>query len=1016
MANKKKIEAEDLDIDAILKSVLKEQISKRVASADSGLIDILTFCDRYFTSFRFEEFPYLKLTLKLFYINTVGNEKLCITDEDIALLETIDNYGQGNPWLVEKARKIQSGQITKPFQYMVLCLGRRGGKALSVDSKVLTPSGFVRMGDIKVGDTVLASNGDLSKVIGVFPQGEVDLYRITMSDGSSVECCDEHLWWTYNKSDRKNGKGRRCPTTQHKYQGSAKSLKEIRNSLRYQRKDGKKERNHQIPMVNNIDFPDQEVPIDPYVLGCLLGDGYLRTHTINYSSADQDLLEEIRSLIPQELELSIISQGKAYSNPYDYIIRKKKNVKTVNSILIAINELGLNDKRSHEKFVPECYKINSKEKRIAIINGLLDTDGTVDKNRGKLSFDTASILLAKDMQFLVQSVGGTASINPKRRFYTYKGEHKKGKISYNLQIKLPKNIEPFRLKRKLNIYKEYVNTMYEPKRMIENVEYVGKKEAQCILIDHPSHLFVTDNFIVTHNTKISAMCNSYEVYKLLNMVVCPRCHEIRAVDAGQKCHICNSICQKHPQDYVKVSAQEPLRIFLAATGIEQAKDPCLKFHKENANECGLIDETSYLVEDETVYYFTEYDKQRIMRRKKSGFNVQNEKGSIIVRAVSSNSKGLHGTGLIMSNLDEFALYNKEGKETDTKILEAFLPQSITYHAVHPELGRIIMTSMPDIKQGKFWLFFDNGKMDDNFLVLQMPTWEWRTDIPKELLESSMIYEEDIEGLSFDKLFGAQFMDEGAQVYLSENIIEPAFNTSNLSRREKPISLLHRYYMHIDCAFSSCNYAYCIVHNENKINPLTGKMDNFFVEDDSGFWCPSKKTADDGIQLFEKDGQTYGVMDILQFLVERAKAYRVVSFTYDGMQSLESIAFFRKKGVPLGFLSFSGAKQAQIYDVLKMALQDRRVECCANDNHLRKELQGLRVKYGARHYSLSHSTNGLVKTKDVADCFAGACFKSVERVQKRSTRSRLVNMSPTPNKIQENDSIFKRLSGYKNELY
>lgn len=357
---------------------------------------------------------------------------------------------------------------------LTICQAPAGtGKAGSLDSLIYTPTGPVKMGDIKLGQLVCTPDGDYAMVLGIYPQGKKEIFKVTFSDGSSTECCKEHLWLTKTSLDR-----------DAKRAGSVKSLEEISKTLKYGEK-----RNHSIPMSQPVFFHNQELPIDPYVLGLLLGDGSMGKvgTNIGFSSADNSIIESMSSgLATSAAVLKKNGSGiDYYINGIDF---KKK-----------INELGLRGKNSDSKFIPDIYKINSVENRLAIFQGLMDSDGTV--NRGNISFTSTSKKLAEDVLFLVQSLGGVAKIKSRIPKYTYLGEKKSGKIAYTVFMSLPNYITPFRLERKLE--KVIPKTKYFPSRFIDKVESIGFKEAQCIYVDSEDHLYLTDNFIVTHNTHIS---------------------------------------------------------------------------------------------------------------------------------------------------------------------------------------------------------------------------------------------------------------------------------------------------------------------------------------------------------------------------------------------------------------------------------------------------------------------------------------------------------------------------------
>lgn len=376
---------------------------------------------------------------------------------------------------------------------VVVLTGPAGtGKAQPLDAKILTPNGWTTMGEIEIGTEVLTSEGKVSKVIGIFPQGEKDIYRVWFSDETFTECCEDHLWYTETQLDR----------DKHK-EGSVKSLKDIKKSLRA---GVCFKRNHNIPMVKNIEFNEKPLFISPYLMGLLLGDGSISIGQISLSTSDKEIVEYCNAAL-EEYEMRL-----SYRSQYDYnlIHFKRPSSKEGNYIKNKLIEYHLYGKTSENKFIPEDYKINSLQNRIALLQGLLDADGTIGK-QGNITYTTTSQSLANDIIFLIQSLGGKAVARSRYTNYTYNGERRRGKLSFTIHLSLPNNIIPFRLSRKLN--RIIPKTKYPPKRYIDRIEYIGKKIAQCILIDDPSHLYITDNFIVTHNTLITLAMALHKIEK-----------------------------------------------------------------------------------------------------------------------------------------------------------------------------------------------------------------------------------------------------------------------------------------------------------------------------------------------------------------------------------------------------------------------------------------------------------------------------------------------------------------------
>lgn len=354
------------------------------------------------------------------------------------------------------------------------------GKSQINSANILTPSGWKKMGDIRVGDKVFGSDGKPHNVTGVFPQGKKDIYKVTFSDGSSTMCCDEHLWAINTPVRKRRGNP-----------NMVKPLKDFMHNLH----DGAGNRKYFIPIVEPIEFDDKVLPVDPYLLGCLIGNGSLSGSGLRFTSADEFTIMEVARLVPDGVELK-------YVNRYDYSLSRSAGCnQRENPLGKMIRQLDLNHV-ANAKFIPDIYKFASVEQRVALLQGLLDTDGHVSSQCEKspaIEYVTVSKRLADDVQFLVESLGGRCYIGEKESpKYMHRGEVRYGQDAYRLNISFGPGINPFRLPRKAELWKP--RTKYLPTRAFEKVEYVGREEATCISVDANDHLYVTDHCILTHNT------------------------------------------------------------------------------------------------------------------------------------------------------------------------------------------------------------------------------------------------------------------------------------------------------------------------------------------------------------------------------------------------------------------------------------------------------------------------------------------------------------------------------------
>lgn len=371
----------------------------------------------------------------------------------------------------------------------ILCfVGPPGvGKAQPLDAKVLTPSGFVPMGNLKIGDKVVAPDGKESSIINIFPQGIKDIYRIKFSDGASTRCCKEHLWKVQTRDDRISGKYRIV------------DLETLTKNLRV---EGDLRRNYSIDFIStDVNF-SRAVSLDPYIVGILLSEGQLRK--VSISNGDDDIIGEVSSRLANfGCKLSKISKYdynicKINHNPADNV-----NIDDNRSFVSKFLETySLKDLLSETKFIPDDYKYSSVENRESLLQGILDGDGSPVKNSCAIEWSSASFRLAKDVTELVQSLGGQTYYSCGEAFYNYNGELLQGQDRHRLHITLPETINPFKCKRKVAIYNSNKFKKRNLKRYVESICFDGKEEAQCILIDHPDHLYITDDFIVTHNTSM----------------------------------------------------------------------------------------------------------------------------------------------------------------------------------------------------------------------------------------------------------------------------------------------------------------------------------------------------------------------------------------------------------------------------------------------------------------------------------------------------------------------------------
>lgn len=376
-----------------------------------------------------------------------------------------------------KLDMFQESAVTSPHDRVLVVAGAGAGKCQPNTTVIPTPIGYKTIGDIKIGDLVFNKNGEPETVIGVFPQGRKEVYRITLADGRYSDCCEEHLW-SYDNGHN----GLTTNTTKQMYdRGWVTKDKRNHNKYKY--------------FIPNLTKPVEykmniEYSVNPYVLGCFIGDGCCLENALTISSSDEFIVKTIAEICDFEYK-------KLHPENYSWSFKKDgKPIQTKNFFNNFKKEIIC---CCGEKRIPSEYFIGSISQRLELLRGLMDTDGYVGDGRHSPTYSTTSYGLAQDVAELSRSLGFFTSVLKYTR-------NSKKSTEYTVTIytgaKQVQNI--FKLPRKIEAAKKFENHENRMKRnfvSIRNIEKLDKnEEMSCILVDHPEHLYLTNNFIVTHNT------------------------------------------------------------------------------------------------------------------------------------------------------------------------------------------------------------------------------------------------------------------------------------------------------------------------------------------------------------------------------------------------------------------------------------------------------------------------------------------------------------------------------------
>lgn len=376
------------------------------------------------------------------------------------------------PFDLSELVKIHQGNI------IVVAGTPNSGKALRNNTPILTPTGWMPIEDSDIGDVIYGRSGAPEKVTGVYPQGLRKCYRFVFNDRSWIDSDEDHLWslmTSYQMHKKTTGRGN--PNLQFN-----KWIKMTTAQIVSKYGIGKIPSAAKRPKFRGngpIYYPLKKVPIPPYIMGLLLGDGCFSKNEIpKITTTDTEILD------------AFVSAGfdLRYSKKFSYRIQKIKP---------HIIKLGLNGKRAWEKFIPGKYLFNDVSVRLAVLKGLMDSDGSVCAAGNTIEFCSTSERMAYEVQFLVRSLGGRATVVESESYYTYKGEKLQGRNRYRVTIKI--NLKVFNLRRKRIRQKHFKKPL---EKKLVAISWIGEHETTCISTSAEDGLFIAKDFIVTHNSAL----------------------------------------------------------------------------------------------------------------------------------------------------------------------------------------------------------------------------------------------------------------------------------------------------------------------------------------------------------------------------------------------------------------------------------------------------------------------------------------------------------------------------------
>jgi hypothetical protein len=352
---------------------------------------------------------------------------------------------------------------------LLLC-GRVGaGKALANDTPVATPRGWVPIQALRVGDFVIDSTGQATPVLGVFPQGLRPCFEVRFSDGHKTICDQDHLWTFRMRQDQW--------ITQT---AAAWAITPLR------RKCGGHHAHRVFApiLAGPATGLDQALPLDPYTLGALLGDGGLGGPTPSFTSMDPDIVSRLR--LPQTVKPRLaLHQHSGKALQYNLTCGNRGGA--ANPLTVIFKELGLWGKLSKDKHIPTAYLSSATSDRLDLLRGLLDTDGSVAAPE-RIEFGSMSQQLVCGVRELIESLGGVATLGP-----GHAG-------SFRVRGSIPEHVLPFYCSRKVNTYRSKGSNQRTPYRAVVSIAPVESRECTCIRVGASDGLFAIAGHVLTHNT------------------------------------------------------------------------------------------------------------------------------------------------------------------------------------------------------------------------------------------------------------------------------------------------------------------------------------------------------------------------------------------------------------------------------------------------------------------------------------------------------------------------------------
>jgi intein/homing endonuclease len=594
----------------------------------------------------------------------------------------------------QKTRDQIVRKLGRTFTEMILVMGRRSGKALELNTPVLTTNGWSTMGQLKVGDYVYGEDGVPTRIVAVSPVWENrECFEVEFTTGEVIIADAAHEWTVSDKNARKH---------KDRYNGVVKTQTLETRELAQKVKIGK-EYNWAIDVAMPLNKKSVELPINPYTLGVWLGDGTSQNGFI--TCYEHEIMQRI-------LDTGEFEKVKPHtSNP---------NLWTCFGLKTKLKTLGL----LANKHIPDVYFCGSLEQRLELIRGLVDTDGHVDA-QGYVEIVSVHEQLARDIYALVASVGLKVKLHKDRAVLNGVDCG----LRYRVSFCPYGGMKIAHLERKQSNCKPKVHTLHSSHRIRDIRPCNEKHNTVCIEVDNKSHLFLVGrSMIPTHNSYLVAILALYAVYRLIKM--------------------------EHPQKAYGLMDFDIITVLNVAKSEDQAKGAVFEKIFSLVLTSPFFGPFVAHYTQTTLHFMTPRDLEEHERRKRRG--ITEKKGTIHLISGHSNSSSLVGKTVVVLIIDEMAeMAGKKGDDGKDKELYEKLKKSL---ATFGSDGKTILLSNPLYETGEFYRLYETSFSRDHVLMFQVPTEICNPTVEKSYLEQERKDSPESYSMHFEAQFASSSKD------------------------------------------------------------------------------------------------------------------------------------------------------------------------------------------------------------------------------------------------------------------